>query len=196
MMIITMFVGAILTVVGALAAAILLNWLLWHAAALVGHPAWGPPLVAIPVILAVTGRLPANGLIGLTLGFAAVIAIPLWVEGRKPPADRPGRVTSTPTTNVVPLASARSAVVPASSRYPAIAACIQDSRRASPQDIKKVAARVWRESFTGSPADTSFAARRSCVRAARLALEGDRSSDGDRSTVSPIRQVVSAHRGG
>ena len=38
-------------IVGSVAAAIPLCWSLWRAFRLIRHPAWGPPIVVVPVIL-------------------------------------------------------------------------------------------------------------------------------------------------
>lgn len=70
------------SIVGSVAAAILLCWLLWTIFRLVRHPAWGPPIVVIPVVLWALGRLPSSEFLHMTLAFALLAAIPFWAEGR------------------------------------------------------------------------------------------------------------------
>lgn len=69
-------------IVGSAAAAILLCWSLWSLFRLIGHPAWGPPLVIVPIILWGADLLPSSDFLRLTLLFALLAAIPFWVEGR------------------------------------------------------------------------------------------------------------------
>ncbi|MBS0479447.1 MAG: hypothetical protein JSR79_09120 [Proteobacteria bacterium] len=75
-------VGSIGLIVGSAAAAVLLCWALWSLFRLAGHPAWGPPLVVVPVILWAANLLPNNDFLRLTLVFAVLAAIPFCVEGR------------------------------------------------------------------------------------------------------------------
>lgn len=77
-------------VVGSLAAGILLCWLLWMLFRIVRHPAWGPPLVAAPAILALTGQLPESEFLDMALIFAVVAAAPFWVAGRSWRRNRDG----------------------------------------------------------------------------------------------------------
>ncbi|MEO5866681.1 MAG: hypothetical protein ABIS14_07655 [Sphingomonas sp.] len=176
MLLIAMLAEAFAMVVGSLAAGILLCWLCWRLAKFTHHPAWGPLLVAIPIALALAGRLPASQFLDMTLAFAAILAIPFWIEGR---AWR-GRFrdledSGTGIADDVPsVMHDHDAGVPRapSYRYPAIAACIRDARPAAPTEVKLVAARMWRETFAGEHAAASFALRRKIMRAARQALEG------------------------
>lgn len=69
-------------IVGSAVAAVLLCWLLWRAFRLVRHPAWGPPIVIVPVVLWGIGMLPRSDFLRLTLVFAMLVAIPFCVEGR------------------------------------------------------------------------------------------------------------------
>ena len=69
-------------VVGSLAAGILLCGLLWLLFRIIRHPAWGPPLVAIPAILALAGQLPNSAFLHMALVFAVVAAAPFWIAGR------------------------------------------------------------------------------------------------------------------
>lgn len=82
MHIMLVIVDSIGLIVGSVAAAILLCWSLWSAFRLVGHPAWGPPIVVIPVILWAANLLPHSEFLRMTLLFAPLAAIPFWVEGR------------------------------------------------------------------------------------------------------------------
>jgi hypothetical protein len=56
--------------------------LLWSAFRLIRHPAWGPPIVIVPVILWAANMLPRSEFLRMTLVFALLVAIPFWVEGR------------------------------------------------------------------------------------------------------------------
>ena len=60
--------------------------------------------------------------------------------------------------------------------YPAITACICEPRAPSRDEIRLVAARIWREGFAPRagmwPRGASFAARRLLLRAATVALRG------------------------
>lgn len=69
-------------VVGSLAVACVLCGLLWGLFRLVGHPAWGPPLVILLVPMALLGWLPRGEFLDFTLIFALIAALPFWVEGR------------------------------------------------------------------------------------------------------------------
>jgi hypothetical protein len=69
-------------VVGSIVAAILLCSLLWTVFKLVHHPAWGPPIVVVPVILWAANLLPRSEFLRMTMVFAMVAAVPFWVEGR------------------------------------------------------------------------------------------------------------------
>lgn len=82
MHILLVMVGSVGFIVGSVAAAILLCWLLWKAFRLIGHPAWGPPIVVVPIILWAFDVLPPSAFLRMTLVFALVVAIPFWAEGR------------------------------------------------------------------------------------------------------------------
>ncbi|WP_066824335.1 hypothetical protein [Sphingomonas mali] len=82
MQILLVIVESIGLVVGSIAAAILLCWLLWSAFRLIRHPAWGPPIVILPVILWAANMLPRSEFLRMTLVFALLAAIPFWIEGR------------------------------------------------------------------------------------------------------------------
>jgi len=82
MQILLVIVESIGLVVGSIAAAILLCWLLWSAFRLIRHPAWGPPIVILPVILWAANMLPRSEFLRMTLVFALLAAVPFWIEGR------------------------------------------------------------------------------------------------------------------
>ena len=69
-------------IVGSAAAAILLCWLLSRLFRTIRHPAWGPPVVVVLVVLWAVGMLPRSDFLHMTLMFALLVAIPFWVEGR------------------------------------------------------------------------------------------------------------------
>ncbi|GAA0333958.1 hypothetical protein GCM10009087_50260 [Sphingomonas oligophenolica] len=162
---------------GSLVAGILSCWLLWAAFKLVRHPEWGPPLVAVPAALALAGRLPSSEFLDMTLVFAAVAAIPFWSAGRE---WRAAWLTRDPRAPAEPSAPVRIEAVAGPDRnttriyprYPAMTGCICEARRPAPAEIKKVASRIWRESFVPQGPDTSFATRRALLRAAKASLEG------------------------
>lgn len=80
--VVAIFVQAAALIVGSLAAGMLLCWLCWYLAKIIHHPAWGPPLVAIPILLVLTGHSPHGEFLRVTLAFAAIFAVPFWMEGR------------------------------------------------------------------------------------------------------------------
>ena len=69
-------------IVGSAAAAILLCWLLSRLFRTIRRPAWGPPVVIVPVVLWATGVLPRSDFLHMTVMFALLAAIPFWMEGR------------------------------------------------------------------------------------------------------------------
>lgn len=68
-------------VVGGIAAAALLCWLLWQLFKPIRHPEWAPAGILLLVALALTGHLPRSALLEMAVFFALVAAIPLWFEG-------------------------------------------------------------------------------------------------------------------
>lgn len=93
-------------VVGSLAAGILLCWLLWLLFRIGRHPAWGPPLVVVPAMLALAGKLPDSEFLHMALVFALLFAAPFWIAGRT------WRMQRQPfhTTNIATAAAAITAV--------------------------------------------------------------------------------------
>jgi 4-amino-4-deoxy-L-arabinose transferase-like glycosyltransferase len=69
-------------IIGSLAAAVLLCFVVWRLFKLMRHPEWGPPLLLVLVALAVAGKLPHSEFLDMVIVFAALAAIPLWFEGR------------------------------------------------------------------------------------------------------------------
>ena len=155
-----------LTLASALAGTLLCA-ALWLIFRLVRRPEWGPPLILLPVALAMAGALPDSEFLHRTLIFAAAAIGPFWIAGLIWRADR--RANADRAAPVIPRPDV---VIPADlSSYPVIAACIREDRRPSPDELKKVTRRIWREVHAGrDPA--GFAARRSALRAARASLEG------------------------
>ena len=165
---------SITLVIGSLAAAIMLCWLLWVLFRLLRHPAWAAWAILVLLALACTGHLPASPFLQMVLAFAAIGAIPLWTEGR---VWRP--VTGDSALETRPAKPAPANAIPQRpgyGRYPAIVACIGENRRAERAEIRMVAARIWREAYEprGARSNTtpSFALRRRILRAAKHAVSG------------------------
>jgi hypothetical protein len=156
---------------GSAAAGILLCASLWLLFKLIHHPQWGPPLILVPVALAMAGLLPDSEFLRRMLIFAAAAVGPFCVAGlvwRATWRNRSGADAG--SVDIAP------AVSPPSDYpcYPAIAACICEDRRPNHGELKRVARRIWREAFAARYPSPGFAERRSAVRAAKAALEGSR----------------------
>jgi drug/metabolite transporter superfamily protein YnfA len=82
MQMILMVAEAVAETVGSLIAAALLCWLLWEAFKLMRHPAWAIGAVLLLTVLAIIGALPKSEFLNMAIAFAAVGALPLWIEGR------------------------------------------------------------------------------------------------------------------
>lgn len=168
-------VEAIASTIGSLAAAGLLCWLLWYAFRLVSHPEWGAVAVLMLLGLALLGALPKSEFMKMTLMFAVIAAVPLWIAGRawhRQCLQKPDE--SLVSNHDAPAAPMESA--PLFDVYPAISACIRENRSPTRNEVHVVAARLWREGLAqrfGSPSQpASFAARRVVLRTARAALSG------------------------
>jgi hypothetical protein len=157
-----------LTLASALAG-ILLCAALWLIFRLVRHPEWGPPLIVVPVALAMAGALPDSEFLHRTLIFAAAAVGPFYIAGL---IWRVNRRTAAHRDDAPVAPSPRVVVAPDQPYYPAIAACIREDRRPSPGELKKVTRRIWREVYADRDPAAGFAARRSALRAARASLEG------------------------
>jgi hypothetical protein len=163
-------IGAIALMAGSMIAGILSCWLLWSVFRRVGHPEWGPPIMLLPVGLALAGQLPKNDFLVLSLVFASLGIIPFCAEGiawrkRQLNHDCPrphGRSIGTQD-----LSGPKTYLC-----YPAIVGCICEERRATPIEVKRVAARILREAIGARQADLSFARKRIALLAAKVALEG------------------------
>ena len=168
---------SVLLIVGSLAAAVMMCWLLWFIFRSLRHPAWAAVAILLLVALACTGHLPPSPFLQMVLAFAALGAIPLWTEGRawrhrasydapRRPSGRPGRMA--PPT-LVPR--------PGYGPYPAITACIGQDRQADREEVRMVAARIWRETCQARgmrwDATPSFAVRRRILRTAKYAMSGE-----------------------
>ena len=172
-------VEAVVSTIGSLAAAALLCWLLWYAFRLVSHPEWGAVAVLMLLGLALLGALPKSEFMKMTLMFAVIAAVPLWIAGRawhrqslqKPEGARGQSLVSDHDAPAAPMESASLFDV-----YPAITACIRENRSPTRNEVHVVAARLWREGlaqrFGSLSQPASFAARRVVLRTARAALTG------------------------
>jgi hypothetical protein len=68
--------------IGSVTAAGLLCWLLWRCFRPIGHPDWGALVLVALALLAIAGMLPDSRFLDLSLVFAALAALPLWLAGR------------------------------------------------------------------------------------------------------------------
>jgi hypothetical protein len=163
---------------GSLAAGIFSCWLLFAFFNLMRRPDWGPPLILVPVILALAGRLPDSEFVKMSLVFALVAAVPFWAVGREWRAarlNRGGQIAPVAPAGPNPIKTVEvddTTTAQPYRRYPAITACICESRPPSRDEVKKVAARIWRESFAVRSPNASFALRRALLRAAKTSLNG------------------------
>ncbi|MFA6112538.1 MAG: hypothetical protein WC729_01050 [Sphingomonas sp.] len=69
-------------VLGSLALAGLLNGVLWSAFRWLRHPDWAWTVIAVPVVAVLAGAPPRSAFLRLALAFAAMLALPFWMEGR------------------------------------------------------------------------------------------------------------------
>jgi len=179
MQLILIVAGAIGLVVGSLAAAALLCWFLWYVFQLALHPEWGALAILIFLVLGLVGELPRSQFLAMTLTFAVIAAAPLWFAGRAWRRQR-GQALKRRCEQGVdlwpsePIAPTQAVLVP--QLYPAIAACINDERSPTREEVHVVASRLWREGFAqrfgSQTTPASFAARRMLLRAASAALSG------------------------
>lgn len=178
-------VEAIVSTVGALAAAALLCWVLWHAFKLALHPEWAAAAVPMLLGLALVGALPASEFLKMTLMFAVIAAVPLWIAGRAWHGQSRQDLDGAPGQELVPDHDdpAEPTSAPLFDLYPAISACIRENRSPTREEVHLVAARLWREGLAqrfGSPSQpASFAARRVTLRTARAVLSGGSRCQGD-----------------
>jgi drug/metabolite transporter superfamily protein YnfA len=149
------------------AAGILLCWSLWLLFRLIRHPAWGSPLVLIPLALAMAGKLPESEFIRRMLTFAAAAAGPFCIAGLVWRANRRDH------PRVGAISSPRDDPPPHYLLYPAIAACICEARHPSPGELKRVTRRIWCEAYAARYPTPGFAEWRTALRAARAALDGN-----------------------
>lgn len=170
---------------------------LWHAFKLLRHPEWGPPLILFPITLALAGQLPDSEFLRRSLVFAAVFACPFWLAGLawrhglrdRGCAARRSDVLAEPVPSNAIEALLSSDHYP---RYPAIAGCICDDRRANAGELKRVALRMWREGLVAAYPTPGFRERRVVLRAARVALEGEPTGKGPPAAI----QTQRGRRGG
>lgn len=179
MQLILIAAGAIGLIVGSLAAAALLCWLLWYVFRLALHPEWGAPAILIFLVLGLFGELPKSQFLEMTLTFAVVAAVPLWFAGRAWRRQRSQALKRRCEQGVdlwpsEPIAPTEAVLMP--QLYPAITACINDERSPTREEVHVVASRLWREGFAqrfgSQTVPASFAARRILLRAASTALSG------------------------
>jgi hypothetical protein len=177
MHVVLIMAGSIGLMIGSMVAGVLACWLLWSAFKVARHPAWGPPLILIPVILALAGRLPTSPFLVMTLIFASLAIVPFCLEGiawRKREclgdSEHLARLAS-----FAPIGRPPDPKMP-TRRYPAIIGCIGEGRTADPAELKKVAARILKEGLGARQSRSSIAVKRAALRVAKVALEGRVSS--------------------
>ncbi len=171
--------GAIGLVVGSVAAAALLCWVLWCVFRFVLHPEWGAIAILALMVLALLGDLPKSQFVDMTLTFAVVAAVPLWFAGRAWRQLRKQALSSDHGQTAEFWSSKPiepTETLPSPRLYPALTACIGEERSPTRNEVHVVASRLWREGFAqrfgSSTAPASFAARRVLLRAALGALQG------------------------
>ncbi|MEO7689671.1 MAG: hypothetical protein ABIS51_10330 [Sphingomonas sp.] len=151
--------------------------LLWSLFRWLRHPAGAALAVLTLVALALADQLPPSKFLQMVLMFAALGAIPLWMEGlawRRRTKD--AALTSHPAMRAKATPANVIAHQPGHGRYPAIIACIGQNREAERSELRLVAERIWRETYlpraTQSDSTPSFALRRQILRAAKFAMSG------------------------
>jgi hypothetical protein len=165
--------GSVGLMLGSIAAGILSCWLLWSAFKLLGHPEWGPPIILLPAILALTGQLPANEFLVLTMIFASLAIMPFCAEGLAWRARRGGRLeTATPGQEEKVLNNQVLRWPGTYRRYPAIVGCVGEGRPPNPGEVKKVASRMLQEGLVADRRLSGVAKKRAALRAAKVALNG------------------------
>ncbi|MBC9033794.1 hypothetical protein IAG41_15465 [Sphingomonas sp. JC676] len=79
---ILVMISSVGLVIGGLAAAAALCWLLWQLFAQIRHPDWAPSIILVLAGFGMTGNLPDSQFLHVALAYALAAAIPLWMEGR------------------------------------------------------------------------------------------------------------------
>lgn len=166
-------VEPILLIFGSIAGAIALCWLLWRWFKLLHHPDWAAYAAVAAGALALYATSPNHVFYRMIVAFTLVGAVPLWIEGRAWCQQQ-----ARPVVAPEPHRSRDLAHAPAdpSRRYPIMIACIGEARQPRQEEVRAVAARIWREGLRQqatpqSPAG-SFAMRRFVFRVAQAALSG------------------------
>jgi len=163
----------ILLIFGSIAAAITLCWLLWRLFRLLHHPDWAA-FAAVPAgALALYATSPDHVFYRMIVAFTLVGAVPLWIEGRawcrrqakpavEPELRRSGELAGASHDRA--------------RRYPIMIACVGEARQPRRDEVRAVAARIWREGLRQQAASQSsagsFAMRRFVFRVATAALSG------------------------
>jgi len=169
-------VDALGLTIGSLAAAALLCWICCWLFELLGYANWGPLYVAITGVVGVVTGLSHSLFVHMTLLFLVVMAGLFWiVNSWRPLSDPAGRPDHREPGGFSAPSSER--LDSRRGRYPTITSCIAEDRQPLREEIKLVAARMLREDVVGSGSDPSFGARRSSLRAARIALGQDDLND-------------------
>lgn len=164
-------VKPILLIFGSISVAIVLCWVLWRGFKLIHHPEWAAIAAVLAGVLALHATAPHPFFYRMVIIFTLVGAVPLWVEGRAWRRARTRPIFEPePTHDVAPTPS------DPPRRYPIIIACIGEGRPPKQEEVRAVAARIWREGLrqravSQTPAG-SFAMRRSVFKVAEAALIG------------------------
>jgi hypothetical protein len=169
---------AIVEAGGSLMIAGLICWLLWNGFKCAHHPAWAMWAVVLAWALAVLGTLPHSEFLDMALAFAAVGAIPLWIEGRawRKRYQKQRMNAQMSHARLAAIASSAGQILSPPRLYPAMTACISEQRSPTKGEIRLVATRLWREGLalhSGSPSSpVPFGMRRALWRASVASLRG------------------------
>ena len=96
---ILVMISSIGLVIGGLAAAAALCWLLWQLFTPIRRPDWAPLVILVLAGFGVTGNLPDSQFLHVALAYALAAAIPLWMEGRAWRRHRAVETAAKPSTS-------------------------------------------------------------------------------------------------
>jgi len=166
-------------ILGSLATAGLLCWLMWDAGKFFRHPEWVAWAILVALALSLAGKLPESEFAHLVLVFALAGGLPLWFAGRawrrrQKQIDEEARMENArPATT---RSSVRATAEPPRWAYPVITACLSEGRAPTRDEKHRLARRLWREGlekrFESRPNRARFAEGRTLSRATEATLRG------------------------